>query len=130
MQPNPYIAYFHNQAGGGPDVFRGPIVQRGDGLGSLFKSLFQFFRPILAPATKSIGREALLATSGALGDIATGSSVKEAAKKRLKTAGANLIQQIANQHYQEGQGRKRKRQPVLKRRKTSRYDHLKCCGFI
>jgi|SRR5215813_685858 len=120
MEHNPYIAYFHNQAGGGSQVFRGPIMQRGDGLGSLFKSLFQFFRPIIVPTAKSIGREALLATSGALSDIASGSTVKEAAKKRLKTAGTHLAEQLFKQG---GQGRKRKKQKKIIRRKPDIFHH-------
>ena len=47
MESNPYITYFHNQVGGGLDMFRDPIIQRGYGLGSLFRS--QFINPISTP---------------------------------------------------------------------------------
>src|SRR5215813_5763088 len=47
MESNPYIAYFHNQVGGSLDMFREPIIQRGYGVGSIFKS--QFNNPILIP---------------------------------------------------------------------------------
>src|SRR5215813_695514 len=40
MESNPYITYFHNQVGGGLDMFREPIIQRDYGLGSIFKSQF------------------------------------------------------------------------------------------
>ena len=104
MESNPYIAYFHNQVGGSLDMFREPIIQRGYGVGSIFKS--QFNNPISIPCD------------------GLGSLVKEASSKRLKTASRNLIQQVANRYNQEGQGRKR--QPALKRRKTNHYDHFNC----
>src|SRR5215813_4269433 len=96
MESNPYIAYFHNQAGGGLDMFRDPIIQRDYGLGSIFKS--QFINPISTPCA------------------GLGSSVKEASSKRLKSDSRNLIQQMANRYNQEGKGRKKR--SVLKRRKT------------
>src|SRR5215813_14496721 len=97
MESNPYITYFHNQVGGGLDMFRDPIIKSGYGLGSLFKS--QFINPISTPCD------------------GLGSSVKEPASKRLKTASKNLIQQVANQYNQKGQ--RRKKRSVLRRSKRN-----------
>ena len=56
------------------------MLQRGYGLGSIFKSVARSVMPSL----KEIGRSALTAGLEVLGDVAKGENVKTAAKKRLK----------------------------------------------
>jgi len=57
-----YTLYYLNQSGGGGEV--GPVyratfrVQRGNGIGSFFRGLFRFVKPLYSGA-KAVGKEAL-----------------------------------------------------------------------
>jgi hypothetical protein len=58
-----YTRYYVNQSGGGSGI--GPVyraifmVQRGKGLGSFFRGLFRFVKPLLYSGAKAVGKEAL-----------------------------------------------------------------------
>jgi hypothetical protein len=57
-----YTRYYVNQSGGGEigPVYRASIrVQRGNGIGSFFKGLFRFVKPLLHSGAKAVGKEAL-----------------------------------------------------------------------
>ena len=60
-----YTRYYVNQSGGGGDGGIGPVyrasfrVQRGNGLGSFFRRLFRFVKPLLYSGAKAVGKEAL-----------------------------------------------------------------------
>ena len=60
--------------------YRGPMLQRGYGLGSILKSVA---RSVL-PSLKEIGKSALTTGLEVLEDVAKGENIKTAAKKRLK----------------------------------------------
>lgn len=68
------------QRGGNVPFYRGPVLQRGYGLGSIFKSVARSVMPSL----KEIGKSALTTGLEVLQDVAKGENVKTAAKKRLK----------------------------------------------
>ena len=57
-----------------------PVLQRGYGLGSIFKSVARSVMPSL----KEIGKSALTTGSEVLQDVEKGKNIKTAAKKRLK----------------------------------------------
>ena len=59
---------------------RGPVLQRGHGHGSIFKSVARSVMPSL----KEIGQSALTTGLEVLQDVAKGENIKSAAKKRLK----------------------------------------------
>jgi len=58
-----YTLYYVNQSGGGGKV--GPVyrasfrVERGNGIGSFFRGLFRFVKPLLYSGAKAVGKEAL-----------------------------------------------------------------------
>ena len=58
-----YIRYYVNQSGGGGEI--GPVyratlrMQRGNGIGSFFRGLFRFVKPLLFSGAKAVGKEAL-----------------------------------------------------------------------
>jgi hypothetical protein len=62
-----YTRYYVNQSGGcgggggiGP-VYRASFrVQSGNGLGSFFRGLFRFVKPLLYSGAKAVGKEALI----------------------------------------------------------------------
>lgn len=109
MSANPYLNYYSSQAGSGLSFFSGSRYQRGHGLGSFLSSLF---RTALLPGLKSAGRyaakEALHTGKDLIGDIIGGENVKDAAKKRVKEAGARALNAASNKLLQSGTGRHRK----------------------
>ena len=60
--------------------YRGPVLQRGYGLGSIFKSV----AGSVMSSLKEIGKSALTTGSEVLQDVAKGENIKTAAKKRRK----------------------------------------------
>ena len=68
------------QRGGNVPFYRGPVLQRGYGLGSIFKSVA---RSVMS-SLKKIGKSALTTGLEVLQDVAKGENIKTAAKKRLK----------------------------------------------
>ena len=68
------------QRGGNVPFYRGPVLQRGYGLGSIFKSVA---RSVML-SLKEIGKSALTTGLEVLQDVAKGENIKSAAKKRLK----------------------------------------------
>ena len=78
--------YYHVQAfpeesslqrGGNEPFYRGPVLQRGYGHRSIFKSVARSVMPSL----KEIGKSALTAGLEVLQDVAKGENIKTAAKK-------------------------------------------------
>lgn len=124
---NPYEAYYRAQVGSGLPVFAGPVLQRGRGFGSIFKSLFRFVRPLLravAPIAKKaapvLGRELLHAGTGLVQDVAEGQSFKDSAKTRFKTAGQNVGRAALEELSQTGRGHKRRRLTLSTQSKRKR----------
>ena len=68
------------QTGGYVPFYRGPVLQRGCGLGSICKSVARS----VIPSLKEIGKSALTTGLGVLQDVAKGDNIKTAAKKHLK----------------------------------------------
>ena len=68
------------QRGGNVPFYRGPLLQRGYGLRSIFRSVARSVMPSL----KEIGKSALTTGLKVLQDVAKGENIKSAAKKRLK----------------------------------------------
>ena len=68
------------QRGGNIPFHRRPVLQRGYGLGSIFRSVARSVMPSL----KEIGKSALTIGLELLQDVAKGENIKTAAKKHLK----------------------------------------------
>ena len=68
------------QRGGNVPFYRGPVLQRGYGIGSIFKSVARSVMPSL----KEIGKSALTTGLEVLQDVAKGENIKTVAKKCLK----------------------------------------------
>ena len=75
------------QRGGDVPFHRGPVLQRGYGLGSIFKSVARSVMPSL----KEIGKSALATGLEVSQDVAKGENIKTAAKKRLKENSLALL---------------------------------------
>jgi len=70
-----YTRYYVNQIGGGGGGGIGPVyrasfrLQRCNGLGSFFRGLFRFVKPLLYSGVKAVGKEALKTGSNLITDI-------------------------------------------------------------
>jgi len=68
-----YTRYYVNQIGGGGEI--GPVyrdsfrVQTGNCIGSFFRGLFRFVKPLLYSGAKTVGNESLKAVSNIITDI-------------------------------------------------------------
>lgn len=72
------------QRGYGMRIYRGRALQRGYGIGGLFKNAFRMAVPLLKKVGKTMGKRVLKAGAGALSDITDGANVKESLKKHAK----------------------------------------------
>ena len=72
------------QYGNGIKSFRGPAMQKGYGLGELFKGLARSFAPVLKRGLVTVGKKALKTGVEVLSDVARGEKVKDSMKKRTK----------------------------------------------
>jgi hypothetical protein len=97
-----YTRHYVGQSGGGGNI--GPLykasfrVQRGNGLGSFFRELFRFVKPLYSSA-KTVGREALSTGSNILTDMLNKNPKQPVGtifKKRFSVAKDNLQQKIKN----------------------------------
>ena len=75
-----FLEEYSVQIGGNVPFYRGPVLQRGYGIGSIFKSVARSVMPSL----KEIVKSALTTGLEVLNDVAKGENIKTAAKKRLK----------------------------------------------
>ena len=71
---------FPLQRGGNVPFYCGPVLQRGYGIGSIFKSVARSVMPSL----KETGKSTLTTGLEVLQDVAKGENIKTATKKRLK----------------------------------------------
>lgn len=111
---NPYEEYYLNQAkgndsyqlGGSLSGFRGARLQRGSGLGSLFKGFVRTALPFAKTGAKLLGKSLLSTGANILKDVANGEGFKQSLKKRGKQGGKKFLSSLNNQM---GRGTKRKR---------------------
>jgi len=89
-----YTRYYANQSGGGEigPVYRASFrVQRGHGIGSFFRGLFRFVKPLLYSGAKAVGKEALKTGSNILTDL-------------LNKEPEQQVGQIIKSRFDEGKG--------------------------
>ena len=72
------------QWGGNMNVFRGPVMQRGYGLGGFFKGMVRTFAPVLKRGLVNVGKKALETGVQVMNDVAEGKNFKNSVKKRSK----------------------------------------------
>ena len=123
-----YEEYYLDQAkqkGGNLPAFHGARVQRGYGLGSIFKGLFRWVMPHLQQGAKVLGTKALQTGVQVAQNVLDGDDVKTAVSKRAKQALGDMTSQNSSQSGSGRKATKRKAQPAKnssppdKKRKTS-----------
>lgn len=119
MTPKASITqYYLNQAGGGGQFYAGSSYQKGYGIGSWLGGLFRNILPILRSGASAVGKQAVLAGSNVLADVAAGENAAASAKRRLGQAGVNLSATLKRKaDTMSGAGNS------IKRRKTTRKVH-------
>ncbi len=115
-----YEDYYSRQNGGSP-VFRGSLMQRGHGLGSILRGLFRSALPLIKSGAKSLGEHALRTGLEIANDVADGSSFKESAKRRIPR-GIKSFAQSYGFIPQSGSGKRRRRKTVATKRKKLKRD--------
>ena len=124
--------YYRNQVGTGLPVFRGNIVQRGHGLGSMFKGLLKTVVPLVNSGAKSLGKQALSTGLDITRDVLSGQNFKDAAQQRLRETGTETLRKVQNKMQSTQKSIKRIRSPQMytsrpskKKKRTSRGDRNK-----
>lgn len=112
-----YNQYYSNQAGGIYDIYKGPLYQRGYGLGGIFKRFFKWIVPLMqkhgAPLIEkgisTVGNQIVASTNDLAQDIIKGKDVKESANEHFETAVENLKRKAENALSGKGIKRRKKR---------------------
>ena len=102
--------YLRQQNGGNIVGFRGGRIQKGYGIGGMFKSLARIAIPLFKRVAKAVRKRALKAATDVGQDVLEGKNVL----KLLKSRGSDAVKELAQQGaktlvHQTGRGRKRKR---------------------
>ena len=117
-----YKKYYLEQAGSGYPVFLGARIQKGYGLGNLFKSFYRWIQPIIKTqiypriqeTSKVIGHEALRTAANIAKDTLEGKNFRESLKERGREGVDNFVNQIEKKSL-SGSG--------IKKRKTKHFKH-------
>lgn len=107
--------YYCMQAGGGNSgsYFQGVRYQRG---GGWFQQIYRSISPLMMKAGKYFGKKLLRAGSNVMSDVASGSSLKDAARTRFLETSKNIrddLFQKAQQQQQHGKGIKKRARKQL-----------------
>ena len=129
--PKAHEQYYDQQVGRGLPYFAGAHYQRGHGLGSilggLFRSAIPLVKPLVKQGVRTMGREALKAGVGVVGDVLQGRNIKQSAGRRLKAAAGNTLKRVATDILVPTKPIKRKRTTTktIPRRKYRRSTNKK-----
>ena len=88
---NAYEKYYMNQVGGGLPVFVGSRIQKGHGLGSLFRGLARVAAPLFVKGAKAVGKQMLQSGFQVMDDVAGGRSFKQSLKQRSRQGAKHLV---------------------------------------
>jgi hypothetical protein len=98
--------FLRQQCGGNFAGFHGARMQRGYGIGGIFKILGRYAIPLLKQGAKVVGKRALQTATEVGQDVLQGKNVKEAFKSRGKQAASELTENAAKKVMTE-KGRKK-----------------------
>lgn len=117
----PYTRHYDLQAGGELPFYTGALVQKGYGLGGIFRSMGRYALPFLTKAARYIGKRAIATGARVASDVAAGGNLKKVTKARLREATRDIAEDVGRRLQQSGSGRrKRKRAPARKKKGTKK----------
>ena len=82
-----------SQIGYGLPAYRGVVMQRGYGLGGLFRGLMRVVKPHIKSGLKQVGKKALKAGMEVISDVSQGQSLKQSLKRRARENTEELLLQ-------------------------------------
>ena len=88
---NAYEKYYISQAGGALPVFAGARIQKGHGLGSLFRGLARVAAPLFIKGAKAVGKQMLHSGLQVMNDVADGQNFKQSLKNRSMQGTQRLV---------------------------------------
>lgn len=101
--------FYTQQAGNGLSYYKGVPLQRGSGLGGIFKSFYRMILPLFKSGAKAVGKQALRSGVDIANDVLQGKEIKAATKERAKEASKLLTSKAADKVKTMVGGHKRKR---------------------
>ena len=114
------------QTGNGFSIFRAPALQRGYGIGGIFKGLLRTFTPLIKKGLLSAGKKVLNMGVNALEDMSKNKIVKRqlkfpsSIKKTINRETKKRKQTIPNVVNQQTTSRKRKQRQLSKNNKSTK----------
>lgn len=108
--------YFLRQQHGGNIVgFRGARMQKGYGIGGIFKSLARFAIPLFKKGAETVGKRALKAATEVGQDVLEGKNIKESVKSRGKQAVNDAKKAMTGGGRKKGIKRAAPTEPAIRR---------------
>ena len=104
-----WLPFFQSQMGGGY-FFEGQQFQRGNGLSSVFSTIFRYLLPIGKTIGKELGKEGIQMSSRVLNRLAGGENLRDSLVTESQKGLKNVVDQVYAR--QKGQGRRRKKSLV------------------
>ncbi|GBM39885.1 hypothetical protein AVEN_250209-1 [Araneus ventricosus] len=117
--------YYTQQAGNRLSYYKGVSLQKGSGLGGIFKSFYRIILPIFKSRAKTVEKQALRSAIDVSNDLMQGKEMKASAKQSAKEAAKILTEKAADKTKTMAGGNKRKRHG--KKRVISK-KHRKVCA--
>lgn len=127
-----YIQYYQRQNGGGisdvGELYHSPIfLQRGRGIGNVFKGLMKHLRPLLKSGVNALKEQSVKSANAIVQDLGN-KPLKDILKEQGKLAATNLVNRSINRlnrEKQEGSGFMTPfRMGAIKRKHTDTLTHL------
>lgn len=112
-----YTNYFKNQNGYGLPYFAGARLQRGHGIGGLFKSLGAALLPVLKSGGKFLGKQLLSTGAKVASDVLKGRNVGASLRRRGKEGLRQTLTSATRAIKRKGPPNK----PIPKRGKRKKY---------
>lgn len=101
--------YYQQQSGGDLNYFRGRRIQRGYGLGSLFRSFGKSVLPLISKGAKSLGKRLLHTGAQVASDVLGGANVGDSLKIRGKEAAGDALDSFLKRKMPPQKSRKKKK---------------------
>ena len=101
--------HYLRQRGGNLPGFQGTRLQRGYGIGSIFKSIARYAIPIVKRAAQAIGRRTLRGAADVAQDVASGKGVRQSFRNRGDEVIKDLTRKGVKTIADQSGGGKRKR---------------------
>lgn len=101
--------YYSNQGGNGLPYYKGISLQRGSGLGGIFKSMYRMVLPLFKSGARALGKQALKSGIDIANDYVQGKDLKTASEQRAREAAKILTDKASTKVKTMIGGNKRKR---------------------